>query len=362
MGEALRRVAGDRGERRRAPARRLSATRFIPGRLRRRARALLLAAALAPLAGAARLGAQDGAGALAATDAASAVRLDEGRFTVLAYPGDLTLARSLLAAAGADDTFPGLARPSRRVVIAVAPDERRFREWIGPSAPDWGEAIAIPALGRIVMKGRWGAARGGDPRVVLRHELAHLALNEAMGDLPPRWFDEGYASYAAGEWGRDEVLTANVALLFHRMPALDSLDGRFAHGASEAEGAYALAHRAVAELAAMDRERGLTLFFRHWRESGRMDTAVRRAYGLTLDAFQERWQSRTRRRYGMLALVGELSLGAGFALLVILPLYVIRRRRDRVKWAELRRADAVALARELEEARNPSLDTDFHAV
>ncbi|HEU4632244.1 MAG TPA: hypothetical protein VFS08_21005 [Gemmatimonadaceae bacterium] len=313
------------------------------------------------------------ASAATSSDAAGALRLDAGRFTVVAFPRDLQLARSLLRSARAHDSFPGLPRPAARVLIAIAPDAAMFRQWVGPTAPDWGEAIAIPALGRVVMKGRWGGAGGGDPRVVLRHELAHLALAEALGDLPPRWFDEGYASYAAGEWGRDEVLTANVALLFHRMPRLDSLDERFVHGASEAEGAYALAHRAVAELAAMDPERGLSLFFGYWRESGRLDTAVRRAYGLTLAAFEERWQSRTRRRYGVLALLGELSVGAGFALLVILPLYVIRRRRDRLRWAELRRADAAALALEaavladpsddgVGEACKPSLDTDFRAV
>jgi hypothetical protein len=233
--------------------------------------------------------------------------------------------------------------------------------------------------------------------VVLRHELAHLALHEKMGSLPPRWFDEGYASYAAGEWGREQVLLANVALLYRRMPRLDSLDRSFARGAREAEGAYALAHRAVAELAALDPERGLTLFFRYWAERGRMDPAIRAAYGMTLDGFEAHWRARTRRRYGVLALLGELSVGAGFALLIVLPLYVSRRRRDRRRWEEIRQADAVALATtgvrpegweapapewdapagapegapagpetgaerapaHGENARNPSLDTDF---
>jgi hypothetical protein len=197
----------------------------------------------------------------------------------------------------------------------------------------------------VVLRGGREAAAAGDPHVVLRHELAHLALHEALGDIPPRWFDEGYASYAANEWGRDELLTANLALLYRRMPRLDSLDRRFTRGEREAAAAYALAHRAVAELAALDPERGLALFFRYWREEdGRLDPAVRRAYGITLDGFEERWQERTRRRYGVLALVGELSVGAGFALLVVLPLYVMRRRRDRRRWAELRAADARAAA------------------
>ena len=312
----------------------------------------------------------------------AAVRLDAGRFTVVAFPADVPLAQALLRGAMARDTFPGLPRPRARALIALAPDAARFHEWTGPTAPHWGAAIAIPALNRIVLRGGRGAAGAGDPQVVLRHELAHLALYEAVGDLSPRWFDEGYASYAAGEWGRDQVLMANLALLYRRMPGLDSLDRSFRRGAQEAEGAYALAHRAVAELAALDRERGLMLFFRYWKESGRMDPAVRAAYGMTLDGFERHWQARTRRRYGVLALLGELSVGAGFALLVVLPLYVTRRRRDRLRWAELRRADALALAAEEARAaaeaasmdasggrpvpaskeRNPALDTDFGAA
>ncbi len=276
--------------------------------------------------------------------AATAVRLDAGRFTVVAYPQDLKLARALVGRAVTSDSFPGLPRPRARAVVAIAPDARTFREWTGPWAPHWGAAIAIPAQQRVVLRGGAQAAEAGDPHVVLRHELAHLALHEAMGDLPPRWFDEGYASYAAGEWDREQVLLANVALLYRRMPALDSLDRRLVRGAREAEGAYALAHRAVAELAALDPERGLTLFFRYWKADGRMDPAVRAAYGMTLDGFEDHWRSRTRRRYGVLAVLGELTLGAGFALFVVLPLYVARRRRDARRWAELREADRQALA------------------
>ncbi len=280
------------------------------------------------------LGAQPASGG----DSAS-VRLDDGRFTVVAHSRDLVLARSLLAAAGANDTFPGLPRPRARVIIAVAPDERTFRRWVGPRAPEWGVAVAFPRSGRIVMRGRGAGAAREAPLTVLRHELAHLALHEAMGDLPPRWFDEGYASYAAGEWGREEALAANVALLFRRVPPLDTLEKRLTGRAAEAQGAYALSHRAVAELAALDPERGLTNLFRYWRETARLDPAIRRAYGTTLDAFEERWQRRTRLRYGFLAVVGNFGAGVLFLLLVLTPLILARRERDRARMARLRAAD-----------------------
>jgi hypothetical protein len=273
---------------------------------------------------------------------AGAQRLDAGRFTVVAYSPDLPLARSLLVEAQRRDTFPGLPRPRARVLLAVAPDARRFRDWVGPAAPEWGAAIAFPGLNRIVMQGRRAGSDAGDPRDVLRHELAHLALHEHLGDLPPRWFDEGYASFAAGEWGRDEVLATNLALLARGMPTLDTLEAGFYAGSAEAEASYALAFRAVSDLAALDPERGLSLFFRYWKSEGRFDPAVRQAFGITATAFERQWQERTRRRYGMLALVANLSLATSVFLIAFLPLYVQRRRRDRRRLDAMREAEAAS--------------------
>jgi hypothetical protein len=273
-------------------------------------------------------------------------RFDRGRFTVVAAPTDRQLAQSMIAAAVARDTFPGLPLPKQHVLIAIAADHKQFRTLIGPSAPEWGAAVAFPESSRIVMQGRSAGSAAGDPIEVLRHELAHLALHEALGDLPPRWFDEGYASYAANEVARDAILGANVALLFRAMPSLDSLDLGFQGGSYRAEGTYALAYRAVAELAARDPERGLTLFFQYWKETGRFDQAVRRAYGITQNQFEAIWQSRTRRRYGGLALVADVSIAAAMTVFIVLPFYVIRRRRDRLRMAALVRADQDAERRE----------------
>lgn len=278
------------------------------------------------------------------------LRLDAGRLTIVAFPTDETLARAMLESASARDTFPGLPRPSARALIAVAPDDRRFREWIGPSAPEWGAAVAFPDQHRIVMQGSGAGSDAGSPLQVLRHELAHLALNERLGDLPPRWFDEGYASVAAGEWGRDEAMRTMLALVIRGVPPLDSLDAYFYAGSGRAEQGYALAHRAVAELAALDPERGLTLFFEYWRETRSMDLAVRRAYGLTLADFEKHWQRRTRRRYGGLALVTDLSIGGALVGLVMLPLYLARRRRYRRRLEQLVAADRAAERAEREGA------------
>ena len=273
-----------------------------------------------------------------------------GRFLVAAEPRDVQLARSLLRAAVQSDTFPWLPRPREEIVIIVAPDRRRFRELAGAGSPEYGSAIAQPALRRVVMQGSRAGSDAGDPFQALRHELAHLALHERLGDVPPRWFHEGYASVAAGEWGREEVLATNVLLAWRGMPSLDSLERRFAGGAAQASAAYALAHRAVVELAALDTRHGLSLFFDYWRASGELDAAIRQAFGMTQSEFEKRWQSRTKRRYGALALFTDLTLAALVLLFIITPLYIARRRRDRERLERMERAEAEAERREREAA------------
>jgi hypothetical protein len=271
-------------------------------------------------------------------------RLDRGRFTAVFYPSESTLAASLLESAVKSDTFPGLPRPKQQVLLAIAPDRDRFREWVGPGAPEWGAAITFPGSRRIIMQGKKGGAVDGDPREIFRHELAHLALHEFLGDMPPRWFDEGYASYAAREWRREDALAANVALAFRGTPSFDELDADLGAGATTAQNAYALAYRAVVEMAAFDPERGLAPFFDSWRQEQSLDRAMRRTYGMTLSGFEKYWQQRTRRRYGALALVSDVTLGGVVLLLLVFPLYIARRRRDRRRMAELRAADVAAEA------------------
>lgn len=279
-----------------------------------------------------------------------AERYDAGRFTIVAFPSEARLARSLLQEAVARDTFPGLPRLSAHVVIALAPDERTFRTLVGTGAPEWGAAIAFPASQRIVMQGRDAGAAAGDPRVTLRHELAHLALHEVLGSSVPRWFDEGYASYAAGEWGRQEVLATSLGLVWRGIPTLAGLDSGFFRGSETAQRSYALAHRAVAELAAIDQERGLTLFFEYWRRQGSFERALRSGFGMTEVDFERHWRQRVRRQYGALALAADLSVLSLFLVLLLGPLWWRRRRRHAQRLQRMREADAAYEARERESA------------
>jgi len=125
-------------------------------------------------------------------------------------------------------------------------------------------------------------------------------------------------------------------------PTFARLEEEFEGSAVTAQSAYALSYRAVTDLAALDPERGLTLFFRYWKETSSMDLAVRRAFGVTLAGFETDYRARTRRTYGVLALFADLSLVFVVLSALMLPFFVARRRRDRQRLRDLLAADAAA--------------------
>ena len=275
------------------------------------------------------------------------------------YTSDAVLAASALDAAVARDSFPWLPRSTAHIVIMIAPDAAVFREWAGHAAFPWTAALAFVSQHRIVMQGRNAPADAGEPLQVLRHELAHIALYDYLGALTPRWFDEGYASFAAGEERTQGFLSTNAALVFRGMPSLAALDTMLASPrTTDARAAYALSLRAVSDLAALDPVHGLAPFLDAWRERRSFDLAMRRAFALTSTDFERDWQRRTRWRFAFLAVAADSAIGTLALTVLLLPLYRTRRQKQRARLEEMRRREAIT---ELTN-RSVVLDALMHAI
>lgn len=246
------------------------------------------------------------------------VRVEVGDVIVLAEPRHVSLGSALADVAATPREWLGLGRVSvGRMTLAIVADRAAFARASQGRIPDWGAGFTVPGARTIVIR-----ADGGDPRGTLRHELAHFVLHRRVSVRVPRWFDEGYAVLAAGEYGRLDALHLNLTVVSGRIPDLRGVDGALRGGtAADAETAYALAGSAVAELARRNPTRTLRPLLDRLTAGESFDSAVLATTGFTADGFDEIWHRSTRRRYnwGIWLLTGGVwvlvaaGLGAGAA-------------------------------------------------
>lgn len=270
-----------------------------------------------------------------------------GRVTAVAWPDQRAVAGDLARLADRATEWPGLGvRDPGPLRLIVVPDGRMLDSLSSGRAPSWGAAIAVPGARTILLR-----ADEGELARTLRHELAHLALHEALAVRVPLWFDEGYASWAAGEWDRLGGLELNLAVVRGAVPSLTELDGALRGPAGSASDAYALAVSAVTELARRNPTGTLAPLLGRLEGGADFEGAVLATTGLTLDRFEQAWRREVRRRY---SLGHWLIAGGGWAVLAILVVWLARRRRraDRVRRAALDEGWEV----EAEAEEGPELD------
>jgi hypothetical protein len=253
-----------------------------------------------------------------------------GRVTAVAWPDQRAVAADLARVADRPAEWPGLGlRDPGPLRLIVVPDAHLLDSLTAGRAPSWGAAIAVPGARTILLR-----ADEDDLVRTLRHELAHLALHEAVAVRVPLWFDEGYASWAAGEWDRLGTLELNLTVVRGAVPTLTSLDGALRGSASSADAAYALAVSAVSELARRNPTGTLTPLLRRLESGEDFDAAVLATTGLAVGRFEQEWQRAVRRRY---TLGNWLIAGGGWLIVALLVAVQVRRRRrlDRVRRAAL---------------------------
>ena len=250
--------------------------------------------------------------------------------TAVAWPQQLALATDLARRASQTTEWPGLGRrlPGPLQLILV-PNGRVLDSLTHGKAPAWGAAVAIPEERTILLR-----ADVDDIYGTLRHELAHVALHEAVRVRVPLWFDEGYAAWAAGEWDRLGTLELNLAVVRGEIPDLAGLDGALRGSATTADVAYALAASAVTELARRNPSGSLTPLLQRLERGQDFEVSVLETTGLTLSRFEGEWQLHLRHRYG---LANWLLAGGGWGAIALFlwVLVRLRRRADRDRRAAL---------------------------
>jgi glycerophosphoryl diester phosphodiesterase len=263
-------------------------------------------------------------------------------FTVRYWPNTRRLAERVLALARGTVPFPAIPDRvwrTREIEIVLAPTEQMFSALTGGRAPAWGAGVTIPARSLIVLPAYNSSKRGGPLEYgrIVRHELAHIALHRMLpGRTFPRWFDEGYATWVAGQLDWEAAWQLRIAFLTGRAPALDSLALEWPRATANAQIAYLLSASIIEYLIAESGQRGLTLLLERTLSNGNFERALGETYGVDLDGLERAWLRYVRRHYGWTVILSQTIWFALFTTLLVGSVVLVRRRRDRHKLAQLR--------------------------
>lgn len=283
-----------------------------------------------------------GPAAQAPGDTASGWRyLESAAFTARYQGDDSVRAARALATLNALGPLPGLRGDSMHVTLTVAPTREVMDTLVGGRVPEWAGAVAIPGrMEMIVPSGRfWPGSRQEEVRT-LRHEWAHLALAAEMAPLRiPRWFNEGYAEWAAGGWLGGGGLKLSVALAFGDPPSLDSITLSWPRDRVPAEVAYLLSASVIQYLVESSGTGGLELFLVRWRETGSFDVAMREVYGAAPAQLEPVWRKWVKRRYGWLMFLTHSTVFWIVLVVALAAMFLVRRRYRREQLARLRADD-----------------------
>ncbi len=254
---------------------------------------------------------------------------------------------------------PVLTRPIE-VRIARSPEDMAD---LAPKdvVPEYASAVAIPSLRLVILSMRAPVSNEGtDLGELFRHELAHVALDDAIGGKHiPFWFNEGYAVHASNERAMDRAETLSNASLWKTILPLSELDRSAPNDRYEVSVAYAESADFLRFLLRKsDRGRFASLIERAHKGEP-FDRALGDAYASDLRKLEYEWREELAKRYTFWPV---LLSGSAIWVLVIGALgvgYVRKKKRDKMvlaRWELEEREEAEEVARRV--AIRAAIQTD----
>ncbi len=243
----------------------------------------------------------------------------------------LSVARTRLSEALQDSlSFPA--------TIFLARTREEFDLLVGGQFPDWGAAAALPRQNLIVIKSpkHFPLRRSLDELLV--HEYAHLALGAACAPgSPPRWMDEGLATWLASPWEWEQDMLMSRTAVFGTFPSLEEIDEVNGFGEERAELSYATSRLAFEFFLQRFGPEGIAGYCWGVREGQEHREAFQYATRMTVAEFEREFHAHLRERYDLLTLLFDMRY---FWLLLVGLLIVggvmriLSRRSYHRRWKE----------------------------
>lgn len=297
----------------------------------------------------------------------SFLTIDRGWLRVSFPPGTRERLRDVLQTAEGARSELSLRLGQRvldhvHVRVARTPGEMTTLAPEGAPYPRYASGVAYPEIGLVLLTLLpEHASAAHDVGEIFRHELAHVALADAIGEThhAPRWFNEGLAVHLSRESPLLRMKTLSTATLAGRLIPLSRLDDSFPADAGAAELAYAEAADVVRYLLRQeDTERFPQLILR-LREGQPFGAALKDAYGIDATSLEYEWREDVARRYSFWPVFFSGSVIWVGVLLLFAVGWNRRRKRSRETLQRWAKEEAVA---ELTRARAMLPEARVHIV
>jgi hypothetical protein len=185
------------------------------------------------------------------------------------------------------------------VYVARTPGEMASLAPEGAPFPRYAAGVAYSDIGFVLL-----TLHPVDPNSrhdlgeVFRHELAHVALHDAVDGRPvPRWFNEGVAVFVSGEGSVTRLQTLWTATVADELLPLGRLERTFPTDAVGVSVAYAQAADVVRFLIRRQDQQRFTGLVERVRKGQDFERALNDSYGLDLATLEFEWREDVARRY-----------------------------------------------------------------
>ena len=252
--------------------------------------------------------------------------------------------------------------------IARTPEEMATLAPAEAPPPEYASGVAYPSLHLVLLTlSAPGSNEGVNLDEVFRHELSHIALEDAvLGQHVPRWFNEGLAVYQSGEDSMVRSRTLWDATLSKTVLPLADLDRGFPNDHYEVSIAYAESADFVRFLLRTSDQERFAALIERTKGGQPFDRALGDAYGSDLKKLEFQWREQLSKRYTLIPVLAGGSLVWVFVIGALVYGFVKKRRRAKTileRWGKEEAAiDAAIGAASRAEARARDDGTDHVSI
>lgn len=275
---------------------------------------------------------------------------------------------------------PGLGDPSENLQKRVTSALQELRTWLGSESsrrpllvlvsghsglnaalgelgagevPNWVPAVALSKKGIAIIDLQYLIRQPGKGSATVVHELAHLVLAEAGGELP-RWVHEGIAQSVARQYPDPSTRHALILLARDRsLLSITDLEKYLPQDHFRASLLYAEALLFIDWTRKQWGEDFHAKILDHCKRGQAWSQAFEQVSGVTIDDATQQWQQELAESDVIFGLLFNLLFSwRGLALLVVIAAVVQRFRRK----AQLRRLEQEEEEQRWNSPRSPTSD------